>query len=235
MKLVIVILILLAVALLLRILKLVVKRIGENSRWINKVDNIEPLFGLVVWLIAVFWAVYYLFYDKNYYNFIVFALIGLLVVAFSWFFVKDFMAGILFKTQNNFVPGEVVQLMGVSGKLRAMLLTHVSIYTDDGEVVKIPYSKVSGEIISKKSVSGQVGCNYFEIKVPKKEELETYLNLFEKILLASPWRIKDSKPDVKLKSETDDFYVFEIHFEARSEKHLKYVADYLRKRIKEAV
>ncbi|NJO88237.1 MAG: hypothetical protein HC831_04135 [Chloroflexia bacterium] len=109
MKFVIVLIILVIVAFILKVLKLLLKRAGESSAIGKKIAAYEPLISPFAWIAFIFWSVNYLFYDKTYYNFIVFALIALIFISLSWFFVKDFVAGIAFKVQNNYAAGDNVQ------------------------------------------------------------------------------------------------------------------------------
>jgi hypothetical protein len=230
MKFIIVLIILVLVAFILKVLKLLLKRAGESSKFGKKIAAYEPLISLFAWVGFIFWSVNYLFYDKSYYNFIVFALIVLIILSLSWFFVKDFVAGIAFKVQNNYAAGDNVQFGKISGRLDNLFLTHVSVYTSEGKLVKIPYSRLSNEIVSHKSKDGHTGHNKFVFKVPKSRDLvEIKENLYT-LLINSPWRIPGKMPVINLKSEMNDGYEFEIQFETRTEQHLNFVVSSLRKK-----
>ena len=230
MKFLIVILILVLIAFSLKVLSLLLRRVSENSSIGKKITSFEPLTALFVWIIFVFWAVNFLFYDKTYYNFIVFTLIVLVILAVSWFFIKDFVAGISFRVQNNYSPGDNVQFGKISGRLDKLFLTHVSIYTSEGRLVKIPYSRLSNEIVSHKSTSGYSGNSKFIFKAPKNKPIGELKKSINSILMASPWRLPSRTPMVTLKSESEDVFEFEIQFETRSNQHLEYVIAYLDKR-----
>jgi len=230
MKLFIVVVLIVITSFLLRILKLLMGRISESNPVGKKIQLAEPLIVLVVWIILTFWIVYYLFYDKPYYNFIVFALIGLVFLLVSWFFVRDFVAGVAFRIQNNYSVGDIVQFGSVSGRIDNLFLTHVSIFTNEGKLVKIPYTRLSNEIVSQKSSSGSFGKNQVLLKLPKKKNADELKDTLMNLLLNSPWRVATRKPVVKLKSEWSDSYEFEIQLETRNEKHLDYVVSYLKNR-----
>jgi len=230
MKLLIVAIVLIIVTFSLRVLKLLIKRASESNPIGKKVQATEPLIVLILWILILFWIIYYLFYEKSYYNFIVFALIVLIFLSISWFFVKDFIAGVAFKVQNDYSSGDIVQFGEVSGRLENLYLTHVSIYTNEGKLVKIPYSRLSNEIVSQKSSSGSFGRNQFLLKLPKKQTAAELKEILKNLLLNSPWRVVNRAPVINLKSESTDFFEFEIQLETRNDKHLNYVISYLKKR-----
>ena len=217
-------------AFILRFLKLIINKVGDSNRMVKKIQVAEPLIALVAWVLLLFWVIYFLFYEKSYYNFIVFALIVLIFLSVSWFFVKDFIAGVAFKVQNNYSSGDIVQFGNVSGKLDTLHLTHVSIYTNEGRLVKIPYSRLSNEIVSQKSAGGSLGREQFVLKVRKKQGVDELKEKLNNLLLNSPWRVSSRMPSVKLKAESEDFFEFEIQLEARNEKHLNYVVSFLSKK-----
>jgi len=209
---------------------LIIKRISENSSLGKRIHGFEPLLTFFVWVIVAFWGSYFLFNEKPYYNFIVFALISLVFVSVSWFFVRDFMAGVAFKVQNKYAPGDIIQFGNISGKINELLLTHVSIYTREGKSIKIPYSKLSSEIISQKSVSGSFDLNQYELKIPKKYDITETQDIIKNLLFNSPWRISTKSPSVQLKSETSEWYQFEIQVETRNEQHFNQVVAHIKKR-----
>ncbi len=230
MKFIIVLVILVIVAFILKVIKLLLKKAGESSTIGEKITTYEPLIYPLVWIGFIFWSVNYLFYYKDYYNFIVFALIVLIFLSLSWFFVKDFVAGIAFKVQNNYTAGDNVQFGKISGRLDNLFLTHVSVYTNEGKLVKIPYSRLSNEIVSHKSTGGYTGHSKFIFKVSKNKNVDEIKEGLYTLLINSPWRIPGKAPVISLKSELNDGFEFEIQFETRTEQHLNYVISALKKR-----
>lgn len=218
------------ISIALRYTSLIIRRIKESSQFGKKLHVLEPVLSLLVWIIVIFWGVNFLFGEKPYYNFIIFALIALVFASISWFFVKDLMAGIAFKLQNEYLPGDIVQFGQISGKLNELLLTHVSIYSNDGKLVKIPYSRLSNEIISQKSVGGSFNQNQYLLNVPKKYSVEKTREILLNLLINSPWRIRKKAAAVYLKAETSEAFDFQIQVETRNEKHFNYLITILKRR-----
>lgn len=219
---------------ILKVINLITQRFYATLKYGKLIRSLQPVLVFLLWTGLVFWMVYYLFYDKPYYDFIVFSLIVILGLAIGWFFIKDMIAGIAFKAQNQYMPGDLVQFGEVEGKIDAFLPTHVSIYTNDGKLIKIPYSNLTNKVISQKSESGTYGKNQFTLKVKTNNDKDI-LERINSILISSPWRVKGRKPEIKIKSENHDFKIYEILIETRNEKHLKYIEAYINKELNEAI
>ena len=165
MKILIVVIIVLSAFIGLRIIKLLIKRLAKKYAVWKKLLTLLPLAGFIIWLIILFWAVNYLFQDKSYYNVIIISIIVVLSLTIGWFLLKDIISGIIFRIQNNYSYGEFVQFGKISGRLNEMQLTHISIHTIDDKSIKIPYSRLSNEIISLRLEKKSYEHNRFTMNV----------------------------------------------------------------------
>ena len=76
-----------------------------------------------------------------------------MVVFLAWFVVKDFIAGIVFKVQNDLQANNNIQFGKITGIIKSQHLTHMKVETTTGQVIKIPYSRLNQDIISEISDS----------------------------------------------------------------------------------
>ncbi len=230
MKLIIVSVVIVSAIILMRIflffIKLLVKKYSDWKKFLN----ILPLAGFILWIFILLWAVNYLFGDKSYYQVIIISAIVILTLAFGWFFLKDLVAGIIFRLQNNYTNGEVLQIGEISGRLNKMLLTHITIDTNNDNTLKIPYSRLSNEIISQKSQTKSFENNRFTLSTNKKLSQKDTEDAIGTILKNSPWHIGYRLPASKLLNEDDKHYHFEIQLQVRNEKHLLHVKNVLLKK-----
>ncbi len=189
-----------------------------------------PLFGLIFSFIILFWAVHYLFQNRLYYNVIIISIIIVLSLIIGWFLLKDIFAGIIFRIQNNYAQGEYVQFGAISGRLHELQLTHISLNTQDGKAIRIPYSRLGNEIISVKLETKSYENNRFELSVKSKYTKNEAEERILTILNNTPWRLGNSLPLVNFVKEDKDWYTFEIHVQVRNQKHLNHIKDSLSKR-----
>ncbi len=115
MKIIIVVLIGILVYVFLKVINTLYTYINKKySKWTRKV-NLIPAIELIVWLIFIFWAVDYLFKNKLYYQYLVISIVIIVVIFLAWFVIKDFIAGIVFKVQNDLQINSNIQLGKIIG------------------------------------------------------------------------------------------------------------------------
>lgn len=230
MKTIIVLVVIACVLAGMEIIRLLIRQLVKKYTGWKKLLNLLPLAGLIIWLVVLFWLVNYLFKYKSYYNIIVVSIIVILSLATTWFFFKDLIAGIFFRILNNYSQGEFVQFGKISGRFNEMHLTHISMHTEDGRSIKIPYSRLSNKIISLKPETRSFENNRIIISInkiyPKNETETTIYNL----LNSSPWRIGMLMPQVKLVEEDNEHYSYEIQVKTRNQNHLDHIRNTIQRR-----
>ncbi len=232
MKIIIVLAIVFATFFILKFLQLIIKRLGRKNNVLWTVNKMLPLIVSITWLVIIFWSAHYLFDEKSYYNYVVLCMIAILSILTGWFFIKDFIAGIIFRVQNNFAEGDYVQFGDVAGKVEALFLTHISINTKEGKVLRVPYSRLSNEIISQKTSTKTFEENSYTLNTGKKESIKSTEDAIRSVLITSPWRISNKQPDVKFVSEDEKYYNYKIQVQVRNQKHFNYLMEVLEKKFR---
>jgi small-conductance mechanosensitive channel len=147
--------------------------------------------------------------------------IVIIVVAFlAWFIVKDFIAGIVFKVQSNLQLNNTIQVGNVSGIIKSLHPTYLKLETSTGQMVKVPYSRLNHEIISEISEAKTKEGYKFQLQIRKikgKQETEDRLNF---LIINSAWSNYNRKPILKLVSENDTHYTFEVTASTLNHKHM---------------
>jgi small-conductance mechanosensitive channel len=230
MKILIVVLVLAGSFLLIHItgniIKLLIKRY-HKWRFLGK---ILPLVELIVGLVVVFWTINFLFKNKSYYSILVISIIVVFIGFLSWFLIKDLIAGYVFRLQNNLRPGTEIQLGRSKGRLLSMHATHIIIETGDGKTVKIPYSRISNEIVSEQPEETIADDSVLTLRLNSCINIQETEEEIRKAILNSPWRLLYRDPVIKLKSQNENFSEFEIQVKTRNNKHLHYLYNSLVKK-----
>lgn len=229
MKILIVALVALSMFLLLKVIRLSIERINKSNRLRKQIRVIEPVLTFLFWVIILFWGLKFLLEEKSYYPLLLFSIIIILCLALGWFFVKDFIAGIIFRIQNDYSIGEMVQFGNISGKVYSILATHICIQTPEGKIIKIPYSRLSNELISQKPDFKALEQHKYTLRVSGKGQNSKEIS--EKLLqtmLLSPWIMGQKSPMINFLGEDHDTYTFEIMAYTRNEKHFGYLISMLK-------
>jgi len=191
----------------------------KYKKWTRKL-NLIPAVEFISWLIYIFWAIDFLFKNKLYYQYLVISIVIIVVVFLAWFVVKDFIAGIVFKVQNDLQTKSNIQLGAICGVIKAQHLTHIQIETSAGQILKVPYSRLNHEIISEISDTTSNEDFKFQIQIKKtknKKETEDLLNFH---IINSPWSNFNIKPVTKLLSEDENLYTFDVTASTLNHKHM---------------
>ncbi|MCF8368867.1 MAG: mechanosensitive ion channel [Bacteroidales bacterium] len=221
MKIIIVLLIGIAVFLLLKALNATNNYFAKQfAKWTQKI-NLAPAVEFIVWLIFIFWSIDFLFKNKLYYQYLVISIVIIVVIFLAWFVVKDFIAGIVFKVQNDLQFNSHIQLGKITGTIKSQHLTHLKVETSLGQVVKIPYSRLNQEVISEILDSSMVEEFKFQVQSGKGKSKQEIEDMIEFLVINSPWSSSNSSPIIKLISEKEDKFTFEVQVNTLNHKHMR--------------
>lgn len=223
MKIIIVVLIGIIIYVLLKILNTVYIYINKKyTKWTRKL-NFIPALEFITWLIFIFWSIDYLFKNKMYYQYLVISIVIIVVVFLAWFVVKDFIAGIVFKVQNDLQENNNIQFGKIAGTIKSQHLTHMKIETSTGQLIKIPYSRLNQEVISE--ISDSITYEEFKFKVTTNKTLskqDTEENI-RFLVINSPWSNFNKSPVIKLISDNENTFTFDILVNTLNNKHMRQV------------
>ncbi|MGM0573484.1 MAG: mechanosensitive ion channel domain-containing protein [Bacteroidota bacterium] len=105
-----------------------------------------PLAELVIWIVYVFWGVHLFFGHYAYYDLIILVMAVLLIAGLAWYVFRDFLAGVLIKTEKVIEPGQVIKTPFVEGRIKTLGIRSMKLINNEGEVVKIPYSRLNNDL-----------------------------------------------------------------------------------------
>ncbi len=223
MKIIIVVLIGISVFVLLKVINTLYIYVNKKyTKWTRKF-NFIPALEFITWLIFIFWAIDYLFKSKMYYQYLVISIVIIVVVFLAWFVVKDFIAGIVFKVQNDIKSDNNIQFGKISGTIKSQHLTHMKVETTSGQVVKIPYSRLNQEVISEISDSKTAEEFKFQVTTDRTLSKQDTNENIRFMVINSPWSNINKSPVIKLTSENENTYTFDIMVNALNHKHMRLI------------
>jgi hypothetical protein len=211
---------------LFRLLVLLPEKLSLSRNRRSHIDRLLPAMEFFSWLIFVFWALFYVLEDKTYFPYLIYSLVIVLVLMFAWFILKDILAGMVYRFQNNHASGQKINLKGINGKIKNFGITHIHI-DSSGSIVKIPYSKLNGEIISESSDSAS-NQSTIRISVRKPASIDKTIARLRFLLLNYPWISPEAEPSIVCSSENEAEYIFDITANLRDESQGRRVEGYLK-------
>lgn len=191
------------------VLKLFKRKFPGRRMLKSQLDRFLPIVEIAVWLIFVSWSIIYFLNDQTWGAVFLLTLCTVLMIIISWVAMKDVFAGVILRLDNSFNLNEWVKINEVSGKITKLGYRTFELETGSGEMVSIPYSRISGEIRSKPNVSEKIKSHSFSINLPKTHSIDETAKALRFALANAPWSSLKKLPTVKFITESEDRYQFE--------------------------
>ena len=180
-------------------------------------------FEFIVWMGFIFWSIRYLFSEKFYFHYLVFGIIFVVFAFFSWFLFSDILAGIVFKIKHNLKTGSHISAGGFTGKITSQRLTYLKLKTEEGSVLRIPYSKINHAVISEMTHTEALKEHAIQLEISTETSKSDAETLIREAILNTPWSNITEEPSIKHLSENDKNHTFEIMLFTTNLKHMKFI------------
>ncbi len=191
--------------------------------------NYLPVVEMAVWFIYIIWAIQFLWIGNRLYALELSVILSLFVLAVSWFSLRDFIAGAVFKASGKFSKNETVKIGDFSGKISGFESRNLILETEKGETVYIPYGKVLGNVIIRSHPAEKVMSHTFQMHLKNISDPIEVMNRIKVGILASPLSSLKKEPKIKLLDSGDGLApVFEITVYAIETEHFVRLEKYVR-------
>ncbi|MGK7394754.1 MAG: mechanosensitive ion channel domain-containing protein [Candidatus Cyclobacteriaceae bacterium M3_2C_046] len=232
MKIIIVFVIGLSLFITLRFLYFVLHRKGWANIGGQHIQKFLPGLEFVAWLIFIFWGLDYLLKAKSYYPFLIISLVIILTGLIAWFLLRDIVAGVILRLQDGLVINQNIRFQHISGKIASLHLAHLRIVNQDGDAIKVPYSKISNEIIAEVAGKDDVDQVDLQIRLKKTFTREEYLERIRFLLLNAPWSSSKKPTFIQMKQEAQDYFLFSIKIHTLNTNHTALIEKYLKEKLR---
>lgn len=193
--------------------------IPGESRWRSLLLRSLPLLEFVVWLAFAFWAARIVFSGLPYRGVVESAMALVLVLALGWYVLRDFLSGVLLKTESEFKKGQIIKSPLVSGKVHKVGYRTVHIETEKGEKVRVPFSRFGDAIISSPPEKGHGYSQMLKLNLNQGDDWSGLTEQIKQELFNMPWIILENEPLINLVRDADNQPSLEVKFSVIKEDH----------------
>jgi len=187
------------------------------------IKKILPIVDLTILVLITFWFIYRFFIDSDLLPIIV-AIVALIFLGlFGWHWGRDFIAGIILKSENYFEKNKKIRLNNQSGKIIKTTLRYLEFETDEGEAIRVPYSKISGEYFSKLSPGEKYESHLITLQVEKTSDTKTLLETLRKNIYNSPWYLARKEPVIEILSSDSGGYKINLNIYSLNYSHTELI------------
>lgn len=135
-----------------------------------------------VWTGYASWALYHLIKV----NFLItLVILGILIVA-GWRSWMEFYAGMLFRLERRIKIGDTIHTAHGAGKVLHFHFQSLTIINNEGEIIHVPYSKVTEEVIAQRTDQSQLMAQSFSVQWKSDNVQEAKEKLWT-MVYSCPW------------------------------------------------
>ncbi len=206
-----------------------VKRTFATQKpWQRNAASLLPVAELILWVAYAFWGVHIFFGKYRYFDLVIGVMVILGIVAIAWFVFRDFMAGVLLKAEKALEPGQTIKTPFAEGKIRQLGSRAIVLINDQGELVKIPYSRLSNEIFVLPPDTEDSLPHHVDIVIPDNKNPDELRNRIRENLIAMPWVLLPI-PEIALIKGKDGTLKLHVMFYTHIRSHAAIVEEKLKK------
>jgi hypothetical protein len=173
----------------------------QNRKARSSAKRYFPIITSFIWLVY-FTRVGYIFIKP--YPLVGIGVVLILLLGF-WRFIKDFIAGIVFRVQDNYRTNQRVQLKNNEGVIVELLNTHVKLEADDGELIFVPYSEFANQIVYKPST--QERLKQFSFRLVVDTDTDVDIDKINRIALSCPWIVSNRIPRIAHNEDDEELII----------------------------
>lgn len=213
-----------AIFFLLRILDWILVSGLTVRRYSNALRRIFPLLEFVTWTIFVIYLLINVLDDQLFYETAIVVVIAVILIFFSWFFLRDIIAGVIIKSEHKLEINRKIKIKEFEGRIYKAGYLSVELKTDSGEFIKIPFSKLISEVIIWPENEKDLFYKHiFEIKIQNSKNIHQYdyIKEIRQELLNSPWIVSSREPLIKYARSEDNHYYYIIEIFALNYEHAR--------------
>lgn len=192
---------------------------ARRHAWIRRISPYMPGLAFAVWILYGFWLLQRWFAATPIFPAVLLFPLALLALLFVWFVLRDIIAGIVISGRRQLQVQHRIRFQDLSGKIIGRGMTHVTIRTDNGNLARIPYSRLSGEVVEERPE--ETASDYYSINlsIPKTGTPESLQTVLTREVLSIPWVSAGTAPVVRLKEQSEKSCNFEVLIRSLNPRH----------------
>lgn len=187
-----------------------------------------PLLEFGLWLWLVFRFAEAVFSDLAYYEVVMGIMAVALIAALGWYLLRDFLSGIIMKTEIAFEKGQYIKTEIASGKISKLGYRCIILETDEGEKIRIPYSRLNNQLLSLPAGEDASHSHVIELLVERNRQAGELQREISTRLFNMPWVITGFAPQVNISIHDERHFLAEVRFNVIRREHVILVEESLR-------
>lgn len=197
-----------AMLVVFRLLSMGLQRLARRRRFHLALARSLPVLEATAGLLYVVWSLGSVLERGLYYNVALFMVLAIAALLLTWFAARDWVAGIILKVEDTYEAGQRLRCGDVEGIIRAVGHLSLAVELVNGERVKVPYSRLSGQTRALRKGDAPRGRFHFQVAVTGHPVTghpvaATETRRLREAIVNSPWSALDREPQIRVLEESD--------------------------------
>ncbi len=210
----------------IRLLNRIVMANNGVAPWIISVKDKWPVLERLFWSLFALGSLGALIKP----NPLVGSIIVVLVLATTWGFIRNYVAGILILTGGGIKVGQSIRFDSYEGKVVRLNALNCDIELDDTgkETLKVPYSTLASQPLIKTSPSENRVTQISILEIGENQDPLVVEEQIESTLLNMPWLVAEDGYSIERLENGDDHFRFRVVLQGIDKKQLRQGAEELK-------
>lgn len=193
------------------------------------------LIEVLVWILYTIFVIQQLSDSNQLYSMGLFVLLMVAGFWMLWFYIKNYISGGVFKLNAKFDINDTVQIDEYQGKIIDMGNHRLELESENGEIIYIPYSKLSDAVIVKVHPGEMILSHSFTMSTSSSKSVADTIADIRFAILSLPYASLKKTPQIKLFHEDKDHYVFELVVYTLEKEYFYKIEQEIRKKFEHSV
>jgi len=216
-----------------RAINFILQKVLKSKKIDNFLKKIIPFIEFVIWSLFFIYVINSTFKDKFYNGTIIIILIVAVTGFFGFYFLKDYLNGIILRLNYNLYVDSYIKIDNFLGKIKKLNYLSLEMESDSHETVNIPYSLITGKKLIFPNFSEAGKIFETELVLEKPKSITQTSEIIKNHILNSPYCLLSTPPIVEFENNDHNKVKYLIRFNSQNKEHAdKIIAD-LEKNIKE--
>lgn len=174
--------------LLFRVIRYSLPLFARENKQRDYISRQLPVIETILWFLFLSWFTFRFAQKLELYALIVAGFLFILIFWFARFFLRELIAGIIFKSGDRYKKGDFITTSEHSGRIYRFGIDSLEVENAKGQIVFIPYSKLVGDAIHMRSEGADKASGHsFRLTVIGEKNLAQLEQEIQLFALTLPW------------------------------------------------
>ncbi len=213
---------------LIRSLNKALHSLASGKKMFGLTLQVFPLFELIVWIAYALWVTRKLLGNWNEYRLISMAIIFIPILLISWYFLRDFMAGIVLKAEKPFTISQLIKTRNFEGTIKKIGSRSIEIESKQGQISRVPFSRLTNKIYSIQTPEASIRSHELLLQISSSIKIEETKKKLITELFLLPQVSVNHTPKINIVKEGKSHITYRISYHTSDQTHAALVNQYLK-------